>query len=128
MARVLLIEPDFVLAKTYEAALEQSGHAVTIAHEAQKAIHAMDDQQPDIVLLELQLVGHSGTEFMYEFRSYPEWQHIPIVLCTLTPPTALELTEDIFERLNVTGYLYKPSTSLRKLVQAVEKNVVSAAV
>lgn len=66
MSQVLLIEPDKLLAKTYQAALKTSGHKVRVASNSQDAINIADKTTPDIVVMELQLVGHSGIEFLYE--------------------------------------------------------------
>ncbi|MDB5185772.1 MAG: chemotaxis protein histidine kinaselike protein [Candidatus Saccharibacteria bacterium] len=126
MPKVLLIEPDVVLAKTYKAALEHAGHDVVAARSAQGAVHACDDAAPDVVVLELQLVRHNGIEFLHEFRSYPEWQNIPIVLHTMTPPSSLHLSTDMTEQLGVADYLYKPSTSLQKLIRRINGVVTPA--
>lgn len=113
--RVLLIEPDKVLANTYSQYLHGEGNEVNTAHNAQSAVHSADESKPDIVVLELQLAGHSGVEFLYEFRSYPEWQDIPVILHTMVPPQSLTISELLIDQLRIAGYLYKPSTSLRKL-------------
>ncbi len=66
MAQILLIEPDRLLAETYAQSLTGGGHRVVACAGAQAAIHAADQDCPDIVILELQLVEHSGVEFLYE--------------------------------------------------------------
>ena len=117
--RILLIEPDKILGRTYVAALEQSGHEVVYSRHAQDAVHLVDDHKPDLIVFELQLPGHGGIEFLYEFRSYPEWQNIPAILHTLVPPNVLEAQMPHFEKLGIIGYLYKPATSLQQLKRAV---------
>jgi DNA-binding response OmpR family regulator len=116
---ILLIEPDKILAGTYRQALEHAGHSVSVSHNAQDAVHHADEKTPDAVVLELQLAGHSGVEFLYEFRSYPEWQQVPLILHTLVPPQALRISEQLLDQLHVNAYFYKPSTSLRKLIRSV---------
>jgi len=120
---VLLIEPDYMLGTIYKEALEHAGHTVTWRQNAQSAVHATDTSTPDVIVLELQLPRHSGVEFLYEFRSYPEWQEIPIILHTLVPEQALQDRQKQFEPLGVTQYLYKPMTSLQQLVRAVNEAV-----
>jgi DNA-binding response OmpR family regulator len=127
MVNILLIEPDAVLAKTYAAALEQAAHAVMIAFTAQAAIDISDDNAPDVVLLELQLVAHSGIEFLYEFRSYPEWRSIPVIIVSHVPPA--EFRQNISalqDRLGIREYYYKPHMNLQKLLQIVEAAAVRA--
>jgi len=120
MAQILLIEPDRLLAKTYCQSLVTAGHQVVVCAGAQTAITAADQTTPDIVILELQLIEHSGVEFLYEFRSYPEWQGIPVLVQTTVPPGEFADNWQLLKReLGVNAYLYKPHTSLRQLVSSV---------
>ncbi len=120
---ILLIEPDTKLAGIYQSALEQAGHRVIWAHHAQDAVHSADEVKPDLALLELQLTAHNGIEFLYEFRSYSEWQEIPVLLLTLVTPASLMITEKIMKVLGIVGCLYKPATNLKQLLSAVEEAV-----
>ena len=126
MANILLLEPDTVLAGMFVRALEHAGHEPYSCATAQAAIHAADDCTPDIVLLELQLVAHSGIEFLYEFRSYAEWQAIPVIILSYVPPQEFNQSAGVLQqRLGVRAYFYKPATSLKTLLRAVEAVTVS---
>ena len=119
---ILLIEPDKVLAKTYSRLLKGRGDRVAVANTAQQAVIKADNSKPDLVILELQLVSHSGIEFLYEFRSYPDWQKIPVIINSSVP--AIEFigsSNGLSGELSITRYLYKPNTSLRQLLRAVEE-------
>lgn len=117
---ILLIEPDRLQAANIRAALERAGHSVAHAVSAQGAVQLADEQMPDVAVLELQLAQHNGVEFLYEFRSYSEWLHIPIILHTFVPER--ELAADTLQReLGVVCILYKPATSLGQLCAAVAK-------
>jgi len=116
---ILLIEPDALQARAYAAALEQAGHTVARAAGAQSAVHAADEQAPDAAVLELQLSGHNGVEFLYEFRSYPEWLHVPVILHTFVPPDELAFAATLKSELGVRRILYKSATKLADLCAAV---------
>lgn len=116
---IVLIEPDRVMGAATKAVLSKAGHQITWCRSAQSALDALDNQLPDIIVLELQLGIHNGIEFLYEIRSYPEWQQIPIVVNSinsnvLRPEFTIPLTQ-----LGVQKILYKPHTSLKQLAQAV---------
>ncbi len=120
MAQILLIEPDRVLAESYVQALLYAGHEVQAAGGAQAAILSADAIAPDLVILELQLVGHSGIEFLYEFRSYPDWQDTPVIIQTNVPRSEFADNWQLLQQeLGVKSYLYKPRTSLHELLATV---------
>ncbi len=120
MSQILLIEPDRLLAETYKKALKTAGHKVSVASGSQEAINLADNISPDLIILEIQLVGHSGIEFLYEFRSYPEWQNIPVIIHTSVPYAELANGWPILSGyLNTTEYRYKPNTTLESLISSV---------
>jgi DNA-binding response OmpR family regulator len=127
--QILLVEPDRLLAATYQQALLGAGHSVITCASAQAAIMAADQSQPDLIILELQLVEHSGIEFLYEFRSYVDWQSIPVILQTQVPPAEFNGNHWLLtSELGVVSYLYKPQTSLHQLLRAVNEQTVDAIV
>lgn len=122
MADVLMLEPDAVLAGIYRQALEAGGHTVRRTVSAQDAVFQVDTRLPDLVIVELQLVAHSGIEFLYELRSYGEWQHIPVLIHSCIPPLEFEDSRELLrDMLRVRSYLYKPQTTLQSLLRAVRE-------
>lgn len=118
---ILLIEPDRPLGRMYTGVLQSHGHTVSLAAGAQSAIMAADASRPDVVVLELQLAEHSGIEFLYEFRSYAEWQSVPVIVHSMVAPQAFQDSRRILmEQVGVVAYLYKPETTLAQLVTVLE--------
>lgn len=126
MAQILLIEPDRLLARIYFESLTKAEHRVQICATAQNAIFCADEIRPDVVILELQLVAHSGIEFLYEFRSYPDWQHTPVIVNTNVPAGEFSGSWRLLrDQLGVAQYLYKPVTTLQKLLGTVNDFAVA---
>ncbi len=124
--KILLLEPDKILADTYRQVLLQAGHKVVMCATAQAAIFAADDLQPDVVIMELQLTGHSGVEFLYEFRSYDDWIAVPVIIITNVPAGEFNGSWDLLQKqLGVQAYHYKPLTSLRTLLRSVNALAVA---
>lgn len=119
--RILLIEPDVHLARTYRSLLKTQGYAVDWAAHAQDAVELADAHAPDLVLLELQLAGHNGIEFLYEFRSYAEWTNVPVVLLTVVGPHALGMTDVTMRQFGIARCLYKPATTLKQLLRTIRE-------
>jgi DNA-binding response OmpR family regulator len=126
MSDVLLIEPDRVLAKTYAQSLTSSNIATVIVNDAQNAIHAMDEVNPKLVVLELQLGEHNGVEFLYEMRSYPDWQSIPVIVFSRLGEQEAGFTAETKKQLGVTVYCYKPATSLDAFIEIVKSQIESS--
>ena len=118
MNKILLVEPNKILSKTYGLAFEAAGFEVKICQSAHSAIMATDQQFPDIVILELNMAGHNGVEFLYELRSYPEWQQIPVIINTMTSKEALNISESVWEDLKIYDFHYKPQTTLSDLIKS----------
>jgi CheY-like chemotaxis protein len=121
MKHILVIDPDKSLCGAYVSALESAGYSAAGVAGAESAIGICEEHKPDVIILELQLQGHSGVEFLHELRSYPEWQGIPVILHSMVPSKNLERFKQAFNNLGVVGCAYKPETSLAKLVDLVEE-------
>jgi DNA-binding response OmpR family regulator len=124
MQHVLLLEPNTLLAATYEAAFVASGYTATTVTGAQAGIHAADTKRPDAIVLELQLPRHNGIEFLHEFRSYTEWKSIPVIIHTSLTPTQTDAFGLVLrESFGVHAILYKHGSSLADLVGAVRSQL-----
>ncbi len=127
MAQILLIEPDTLVAQSYGNALKQAGHEVVWCITAHAAITAADTKKPDAVVLEPQLAGPGGLEFLYEFRSYPEWDHIPVLLLTYLTDHDLTGLRAAGRELGIVEYMQKSRTTLRDLIRSVNVRLQAAA-
>lgn len=122
MSHILYIDPDTALTRTYSRALQHIGHSVAYAATAQQALTLAEERQPDLVVLELQLVGHDGIEFLHEFRSYQEWLNVPVIVLTHMPPERLLMVTPALKRdFGVRDCLYKPEASFERLLASVNK-------
>jgi DNA-binding response OmpR family regulator len=124
MKRILILEPDRVLAGSLSDYLSKAGYKVSVHSDPQAAITSADKHAPEIVIAELQLAGRSAIEFLYELRSYPEWQSIPVIVTGQLRAQEIESYSEVFRELNVSQYLYKPQAGPQALVQAIEHNLL----
>lgn len=120
MSQVLLIEPDHLLAGHIKAFLAHSGHKVEIHADPQAAVMAADGRCPDAVVIDLMLASHSAIEFLYEFRSYPEWQTVPVIILSSLPLQDIQPFKEVFAQLSISDCLYKPEMRLPQLGRSIE--------
>lgn len=120
MARVLLLETDKPLAVNLQKFLEDGGHEVDWQVDPQLAMDSADMRRPDIVILDLLLASRSGVEFLYEFRSYPDWQQLPVVVFSNLSVGEVGSSAIGFDELNIAAFHYKPTTSLAELSATID--------
>lgn len=125
MAHIIVVEADRTLGRLYQQAISDDGHTVQLLHDAQAAISAIDEQRPALIVLDIMLGEHNGVEFLYELRSYPEWDGIPVILHTVVPSSHPGLGHYWWSQLGIVSYLYKPNTSLQQLRQAVSRQLAT---
>lgn len=117
--KILLVEPNKLFTQNISKALAASGYEVRLAASAQAAIASADDQKPELVILEIELAKHNGIEFLYEFRSYADWQEIPVIIYSHVPASRFKLMPKQLKLLEVNQYLDKSKTGLKELALAV---------
>lgn len=124
MTNILLLEPDRVLAVAYQQALQHVGYEAVVCGTGQEAIDLLESFTADLIIMELQLAGHGGIEFLHELRSYPEWRRLTVIINTNLPPHALVPLRGVLSRDGgVSICLYKPRTSLQQLIRSVNDQV-----
>lgn len=124
--KVLLIEPDAFLAEALMALISARGHEVFWKKTAQSALDSLEDSVPEAIILELQLGLHNGIEFIYELRSYSEWQNIPIIVHTINSKALDETYTSAFEELEVISVTYKLRTTNSHIVRLLDKISVTS--
>lgn len=121
--KILLLEPNRILAEQYTRFLENEGYKVMWCENAQDGVAAADNTHPDIVILELLLSGHSGVEFLYEFRSYVDWLILPVIILSSVSQLSSGVSSTTLHELGVTAYLYKSETSLPQLATVLRRTL-----
>lgn len=114
MQRVLIVEDDPDLVETYTDLLEVHNYAVTSTPRANDAITLVTRVKPSVVLLDLNLAGHSGVVVINMIRSYQPLKNTKIVVITGHP----EMLQNKIDASRVDMILSKPITN-EKLLEIV---------
>jgi two-component system, chemotaxis family, chemotaxis protein CheY len=102
--RILLVEDDRDVRESMRELLVDTGYDVVIASEGRQALDRLaDGPLPDLILLDLMMVGMDGYQFLVEMRRDPEQATIPVVVLTAQGPAAISA-----EALGVACVLRKP--------------------
>ena len=79
---ILLVddEPNIVLSLDF--LMKRAGYTVRTAADGESALEAIKAEQPDLILLDVNLPKRDGFELCQTIRSRPEWRHIRIIMLT----------------------------------------------
>lgn len=118
--KILIIEDDRFLRKIYKNKLEAEGFEVMEAIEGEEGIHKVQNEQPNLVLLDLMLPRKDGFDVLSDIKKDPNTKDIPIIILTV-----LGQESDIKRGLDLgaTNYLVKGQTDLNQVVKVIKQTL-----
>jgi len=116
---ILLAEDNLANIETMSVYLECRGYRVILANNGHEALAMMQQELPDVVVMDVQMPGMDGLEATRQIRAKPEFSHIPIIAVT-----ALAMAEDRQKCLDAGAneYLSKP-VKLKQLADTIHQFV-----
>tara|TARA_X000001036_G_scaffold11462_1_gene10034 strand:+ start:10568 stop:11998 length:1431 start_codon:yes stop_codon:yes gene_type:complete len=81
-ARVLVVDDILPNVKLLEAKLTHEYYDVLTAMNGQEALKKVEEQSPDLVLLDVMMPGMDGFEVCTHIKNNPATAHIPVVMVT----------------------------------------------
>lgn len=82
MANVLIVDDSPTEVHVLKGILEQGGHAVSSADNAEAGIKAAKAAKPDVILMDVVMPGMNGFQATRALTKDPETQHIPVIIVT----------------------------------------------
>ena len=82
MSHVLIVEDETSLATLLEYNLTKEGFDASIAADGEEALLKIDEDGPDLVILDWMLPKISGLEVCRRLRSRPESRNLPVIMLT----------------------------------------------
>ncbi len=114
----LLIEDDVFTQNVFALTLQRAKFKVDTVPNGEKAIQYLDDNKPDIVVVDLHLPYVSGYQVIRHLRETPRLADIPIIAVT-----ANHLAENSEEAQLADAFIIKP-VDIRALTKMVESLVL----
>lgn len=95
MSTILIIEDSLVQALALKNVLEEAGLMVLCAADGRQGLALADAQQPDAIILDLEMPGMSGFEVCRELKANPQTASIPVIILTShdEPEALMEMLE-----------------------------------
>lgn len=120
MKKILFIEDESALQKTFGEILGQEGYQVISALDGELGLELAKKESPDLILLDLILPKLHGFEVLKKLDEDPKTKNIPIIVLT-----NLEAMEDVNKALELgaTTYLVKENYSLEEVLDKIKKTL-----
>lgn len=119
MKRILVVEDHEANMALVTTILLRFGYQVLQAEDAEAGIQQARTENPDLILMDMQLPGMDGLEATRLLKEDPATRPIPIVALTAQ---AMKGDEERFRQAGCDGYLSKP-VDYRVLVAEVKAHV-----
>jgi len=82
MSKILVVDDEVFVADMVEATLSAEGYAVEKAYTGEDALAAVENDPPDLILLDLMLPGMDGYEVGRQLQRDARFSHIPVIMLT----------------------------------------------
>ena len=105
MATVLIVEDNPTNMTLAVFLLQSAGHTVLSATDAEAALTLARDEQPHLILMDIQLPGMDGLEATALLKRDDATRHIPVIALTAL---AMKGDEERIRAAGCDGYIAKP--------------------
>lgn len=82
--RILIVEDEKQIARFLELELQHEGYDVDVAYDGRDGLKAVEQNEPDLVLLDIMLPGINGMEVCRRIRQFSE---VPVIMLTAKDET-----------------------------------------
>ena len=118
MSKVLLADDDPFLIQIYSTRLNRDGHQVICCADGQQALNQIQEQNPDLVVLDIMLPKLNGLDVLTAIKENKQLAKIPVVI--LSNLSHAEEQEEA-KRRGATEFLAKIDYSPSQVVKALQK-------
>ncbi len=122
MAKILVVDDEEHIRLLYSEELTEAGYEVITATDGYRLIERIDKEKPDLVILDIKMVGYNGLDLLQEIRN--KFYNLPVVLCT-----AYDAFKEDIKSIAADSYVIKSFdlTELKKkIAMALEASIPSS--
>jgi len=115
--KILVIDDSTVSCSVIKQVLDEVGCMVTVAYDTKAALDKLENELPDIILLDLHMPDVEGLDFLRMLHDHPSYAEVPVIL--VSDDIKLDDVEEAAV-LNAVDYLVK-SEDMGRLVPKVKR-------
>ena len=80
MAKILIVDDEEHIRFLYSEELSEAGYEVITADSGYMLLERIDDEKPDLVVLDIKMVDYNGLDLLQDIRN--KFSDLPVILCT----------------------------------------------
>lgn len=80
MAKILIVDDEEHIRFLYSEELAEAGYEVITAESGYKLLDRIEQEKPDLVVLDIKMVDYNGLDLLQDIRN--RYYDLPVVLCT----------------------------------------------
>jgi len=117
MAKILVVEDEPEIRILVKTILEKAGYSVVEAEDGEAALRLVNEEEPDLVLLDVMIPGIEGWEVCRRIRENEATRRLPIIMVTV------RTTDEAIQRsveCGANAHINKPFDQ-RELLDTIKK-------
>lgn len=118
MTKIAIIEDDAVISQMYRMKFEADGFEVQLANNGKRGVALVENFQPDLILMDLQMPEMNGAEALAVIRKEKWGKDIPVIILT---NLGQEESPKEIRNLGIHSYIVKAELTPRQVVQRVKE-------
>jgi len=122
MAKILVVDDEEHIRLLYSEELAEAGYEVITAGDGYKLTERIEDEKPDLVILDIKMIDYNGLDLLQEIRN--KFYDLPVILCT-----AYDTFKEDIKSIAADFYVIKSFdlTELKKkIAKALETHIPSS--
>ena len=80
MSKILIVDDEEHIRFLYSEELTEAGYEVVTADSGHLLLEIIDEEQPDLVVLDIKMVDYNGLDLLQDIRN--KFVDLPVILCT----------------------------------------------
>jgi two-component system response regulator (stage 0 sporulation protein F) len=122
MAKILVVDDEEHIRLLYSEELTEAGYEVITAADGYKLTERIENEKPDLVILDIKMIDYNGLDLLQEIRN--KFYDLPVILCT-----AYDTFKEDIKSIAADFYVIKSFdlTELKKkIAKALETHIPSS--
>ncbi|MEE9351873.1 MAG: response regulator, partial [Thiotrichaceae bacterium] len=126
--RVMVVDDSITVRKITEGLLLSQGYSVVTANDGVNALEVLADEEPDLMLLDIEMPRMDGFELLESIRSSEQWRDLPVIMISSRSGAK---HRQYANKLGANGFIGKPweanqlSNDIKACLDFSEKEVTA---